>query len=126
MDKENRVKSFEMIGWTDPSQADSRKAVKWLKDLTFDKNVYPDHLMVASKPPACVFGPEPELMRKMIDVVSKSTDPDTILAKFCDMDPPPPEPLERQNLWLPKATSRDSDKSRLGDTYRSKHGAGEL
>ena len=33
MDKTNKVDSFEMIGWSHPDQADSRKAVKWLKNL---------------------------------------------------------------------------------------------
>ena len=58
MDKKNKVDSLEMIGWTHPGEADSRKAVKWLQNLSFDDYVYPEHLMVPEKPPSCVFVPE--------------------------------------------------------------------
>ena len=46
MDKENKVTSLEMIGWSEPDDTNyPKKAVKWLKNITFNGSVYPEHLM---------------------------------------------------------------------------------
>ena len=62
MDKINKIDLFEMIGWSEPSAVDGRKAIKWLKSISFENSVYPAHLMTATKPPACVFVPETKLL----------------------------------------------------------------
>ena len=98
MDKKNLITALEIVGWTHPSEADSKKAVKWLNSLEFDKSVYPEHLMVAKKPPACMFVPEPKLLHIMIETLIKSSDKDHLLAKFCDQEilyTPPDESIQK-------------------------------
>ena len=45
------------MGWTKPKKAASTKAVDWLKNLDFKKNVYPEKLMNEKAPPSIVFVP---------------------------------------------------------------------
>ena len=84
MDKKNKIEALEIVGWTHPNEADSKKAVKWLNNLSFDKSVYPEHLMVEKKPPACMFVPNTKIMQIMIETLINSSDKDHLLAKFCD------------------------------------------
>ena len=51
MDRKNKISSFETIGWTDPSNASSGNAVTYLKNLKFEQNLYPEHLIDEKKPP---------------------------------------------------------------------------
>ena len=86
MDKKNKIEALEIVGWTHPSEADSKKAVKWLNNLSFDKCVYPEHLMVEKKPPSCMFVPNTKILQIMIDTLINSSDKDHLLAKFCDQE----------------------------------------
>ena len=58
VDKKNKISSFEMIGWTDPTQPVNTKAIKWLKSLTHDKFIYPEDSFDKTNPPSCIFVPE--------------------------------------------------------------------
>ena len=88
MDKENRVFSFDSIGWTDPKDATPGKTLKWFHSLNFEKDVYPNNLINEEKPPSCVFVPDQKLMHTMIEATANSETLEELLFKFCDKDPP--------------------------------------
>ena len=87
MDKKNKVETFEQVGWSDPVTSNSTKAIKWLKNLTFDENVYPKRLINENNPPSVVFIPEKKLLQIMIETTIKCDDRHQLMAKFCDMEP---------------------------------------
>lgn len=45
IDKSHYIDAFDMIGWTDPSQPNPQKTLKWLRSLDFDTLVYPVEVM---------------------------------------------------------------------------------
>ena len=85
MDKQNKIFTFESVGWTDPSSTSASKAVDWFKNREFEQNVYPDNLINETKPPTIVFVPDKYLMQKMIEVVMQSRDRHECLYKFHDI-----------------------------------------
>ena len=87
MDKKNKVETFEQVGWSDPATSNSTKAIKWLKNITFDENVYPKRLINEDSPPSVVFIPEKKLLQIMIETTIKCDDRHQLMAKFCDMEP---------------------------------------
>ena len=122
MDKKNKIKSFETVGWVHPKETTDAKSVEWLRNLSFDKNLYSDESMKEKKAPACIFVPEKKLMRVMIEQViecqDKKSDKHELLYKFCDMDPPPPEAIEKAMLFRKKQLAEiiDSVGSQFTDT----------
>lgn len=47
--------------------------MKWLKQINFSTNVYPEHVMNEDMVPSCIFVPSKDLMRKMIMKASRCT-----------------------------------------------------
>ena len=84
MDKKNRIFTFDTIGWSPPGASSTKSAIKWLKNLKFTKNLYPDNLMDKPKPPSCVFVPDKELMQTMIEACIDVENIAELLSKFGD------------------------------------------
>jgi len=67
IEKKNFLTSFEEIGYIDPTVNNGKtKTEKIINGMNINKNIYPDKLMVESRPPKCVFCPDKQLMRKII------------------------------------------------------------
>lgn len=110
IDKSNKISSFEIIGWTDPSgiAGSSKAPLKWLKSLTLENYIYPESSFNPNKPPPCIFVPEPALFNKMIEAVAKSTNLKQLMGKFADFKPPKPQWLleeeEKKRLSMMNTT----------------------
>ena len=74
MEYKSNIESFETVGWTDPKDPTSIKAIDWYKEITFEKPIYPEHLINERKPPACVFVPSEMLLRSMIEATIEYSD----------------------------------------------------
>ena len=72
IETKHKIASFDTIGWTDPSQPNANKTLKWLKSLTHDSYVYPEDLFDPEKPPTCIFVPELPIWIKLIETVAKN------------------------------------------------------
>lgn len=100
MDRTNHIESLDMIGWSDPDAVSSLKAIKWLKSLEFNTNIYPDHIMNnAKKPPACIFVPSEKIMQSMIEATIKAKSAHELISMFSDMEPEPVHKIEASELF---------------------------
>ena len=76
-----------MLGWTDPSQPNPQKPLKWLKSLNIEVSVYPSECFSDKDPPSCIFVPDTALFNKLIETVAKHTgNKHALYAKFSDME----------------------------------------
>ena len=92
LNTKNHINSFEMIGWTDPSQPNPNKARTWLRSLSHENFVYPEELFDPKKPPVCIFVPETPILNKMIEACARNMENKHMLyAKFSDMEQPIPK-----------------------------------
>lgn len=66
-----KFKSFESIGWTEPTLNSTAKCQKWLQALDFGEKVYPEGYIDDDKPPACIFMPEKQFMEKLVKLAIK-------------------------------------------------------
>ena len=109
MDKKNKISTFETIGWAEPHQAQEGSAITYLKNLNFETNVYPDHLIDEKKHPNIVFVPDKSLMQTMILAVTESNDRTELLHKFCDMEHiPVVELIDKRELFKRRKNAGES------------------
>jgi hypothetical protein len=88
VDTKFKVKTFDSIGWSDPTNNSFNKALKYLQLLSFDKALYDKDLLNSEAPPPCVFMPEKKMMEKIVQTVMKYSyeGRKVCLSKFCDME----------------------------------------
>ena len=102
LDLKNKISSFEMIGWTDPSNPQINKPMQWLKSLNHDEYLYPKDTYDPKNPPRCVFVPEQAIMHKMINAVAMYMDDIPVLySKFGYLEQPKPQwMIEQEKIVL--------------------------
>ena len=66
-------------------------------NLSFDENVYPDHLMHDEKPPLIVFAPSKEIMQVMVAATANCNDKHELLRKFGDEESLTQRSITRQH-----------------------------
>ena len=88
VDTKFKVKTFDSVGWSDPTTNTYNKALKYLQLLSFDKALYDKDLLNSEAPPPCVFMPEKKMMEKIVQTVMKYSyeGRKICLSKFCDME----------------------------------------
>lgn len=82
----DQIESFEEMGWFDPD-LDPKKAqaqtVNWLTNIRWSRDLYPDQYMDPTKVPPCIFIPQKQLLRRIIETVIQCADISEVRAKFC-------------------------------------------
>jgi len=74
LETKNKIKSFDMIGWTDPDDIKNNKATRWLRSLSHDNYLYDQNTFNPKKPPNVIFVPEEAVLNKLIEAVAKHGD----------------------------------------------------
>lgn len=94
IETDHKIKFLEQVGWCDPNVKDPmKKTISYLDKLSFENHVYPKVYMEATKPPACAFLPEDDVLEKIIKVAMKYTfeGRHIALAKHFDVEHEKPE-----------------------------------